>query len=290
LKKQWERLTKTPIINIIVLRTRFHGWGIRSNLMKQGSFRAVCFVLLTCTAIFSAYGDESTVNSEAVVIESFDGSTTHEWTIKGRSNTYEFEWRLDASKFASKNGDDVYPKLTSVPAWPQALFGSNRQGSDYNSLGIWGRFDRRGYNWIDVYPVEPGGETPFEVPLPGRVQYLDMWVWGSNLQFYVEAFVRDFQGVVHTLRFGDISYTGWKNLRVQVPTAIRQSKRILPHYAGLQFVKFRIWTQPSENVSDFYVYFDHFKIVTDTFESFYDGDELADPDRVQELWTGTANN
>jgi hypothetical protein len=40
-----------------------------------------------------------------------------------------------------------------------------------------------------------------------------------------------------------------------------------------------------ERVDNFYVYLDQFKVLTDTFESFYDGDELADPDRVQELWS-----
>jgi hypothetical protein len=258
--------------------------------MKHGGFRAVCFVFITCIAIFSAYGDERTVNSEAVIIESFDGGTSHEWAIEGRTHSYEFDWYRDASKFASAVDGDVYPKLAYVPAWPQALFGNNRQGNDYKSLGIWGRFDRRGYNWIDVYPVDVGTTTPFEIPLPGRINYLDMWVWGSNLQFYVEVFLRDYQGVVHTLKLGDISFTGWKNLRVSIPSNIRQSKRILPHYAGLQFVKFRVWTLPNENVSDFYVYFDQFRIVTDTFESFFDGDELADPEHVQELWAVSGNN
>jgi hypothetical protein len=258
--------------------------------MKHGGFRAVCGVLLVCMAVFSAYGDERTVNSEAVIIESFDGDTAHEWTVEGRTSSYEFDWHKEASKFATVLDGDAYPKLTYVPAWPQALFGNNRQGNDYKSLGIWGRFNRRGYNWIDIYPVEVGTTTPFEIPLPGRVHYLDMWVWGSNLQFYVEAFVRDYQGVVHTLKLGDIAYTGWKNLRVSIPNSIRQSKRILPHYAGLQFVKFRIWTQPYERVDDFYIYLDQFKIVTDTFESFFDGDELADPEHVQELWAVSGNN
>jgi hypothetical protein len=258
--------------------------------MKQGSFRAVCVVLLVCMTLASVYGDERTVNSEAVVIESFDGNTAHEWTVEGRTSSYEFDWSKDASKFATVLDGDQYPKLTYVSAWPQALFGNNRQGNDYKSLGIWGRFDRRGYNWIDIYPVEVGTDTPFEIPLPGRVNYLDMWVWGSNLQFYIEVFVRDYQGVVHALKLGDITYTGWKNLRVSIPNSVRQSKRILPHYAGLQFVKFRIWSQPVERVDDFYIYFDQFKIVTDTFESFFDGDDLADPENVQELWAVSGNN
>ena len=89
---------------------------------------------------------------------------------------------------------------------------------------------------------------------------------------------------MHVLHLGDISHQGWKNLRVRVPTSIAQSKRVLPRLAGLQFVKFRIWTTPMERVDNFYVYLNNFKVLTDTFESLFDGDELADPDRVQELW------
>jgi hypothetical protein len=260
--------------------------------MKQGSFRAVCLILLAWTAIFSAFGDENTVNSETVLIDAFDGSTTHTWKAEGKDRTYEFEWRTDASKFTTKTDEAAYPRLTYVPTFPQALFGRTPPEDDQRSLGIWGKFDRKGYNWIDLYPVAAGGAEdaePFEIPLPGRVQYLDFWLWGSNLNFYIEAYVRDSQGVVYPIRVGNLNFAGWKNLRVNIPPNIPQSKRVLPRLAGLTFVKFRITTQPIEQVDNFYVYLDHFKILTDTFESLYDGNDLGDPDYVQELWSASNN-
>jgi hypothetical protein len=39
-----------------------------------------------------------------------------------------------------------------------------------------------------------------------------------------------------------------------------------------------------ERVDNFYIYFNQFKILTDTFETYFDGNDLADPARVQELW------
>jgi len=60
----------------------------------------------------------------------------------------------------------------------------------------------------------------------------------------------------------------------------------MPNHAGLRFVKFRIWTQPTERVGDFYLYFKQLKTLTDTFESMYDGDQLADPDIIPDLWSG----
>jgi hypothetical protein len=247
--------------------------------MKHGSFKTGCLILWACITVFSAFGDENTVDYESVILESFDGNS-------------DYVWKTDASKFATKTDEGTFPQLTYVEAWPIAAFGYNRDGSkDIKSLGIHGRFDRRGYNWIDVYPTRADeGEDagPAEIPIPGRINYMDLWVWGSNLDYYIEAYVRDYQGVVHNIRMGNIGYTGWKNLRARIPNNIRQAKRILPRLAGLSFVKFRVWTQPSEKVGDFYIYFKQFKVLTDTFESLYDGDELADPERVQELWANSS--
>jgi hypothetical protein len=198
-----------------------------------------------------------------------------------------------ASKFASKTADEEdnevqYPITAYVEAWPIALFGYNRNQDPIKSFGINGRFDRQGYNWIDIYPVQGEGDDaePFEIPMPGRVRYFDLWVWGSNLQYTLEAYVRDHQGMVHIVQFGSLAYPGWRNLRGNIPQTVHQAKRVLPNLAGLKFLKFRIWTQPVEKVDNFYVYFKQFKILTDTFESLFDGDELADPDHVPQLWAG----
>ncbi|MCL2232825.1 MAG: flagellar filament outer layer protein FlaA [Treponema sp.] len=258
--------------------------------MKQGSFKAVrlivfLFVMLSMT-VFAVSADEVTVNLQSVILDAFDGETTRQWTIGGRTFTYEFEWRADASRFASTVDGQTFPLLSFVPAWPMALFGANREGRDIRSLGIWGRFDRRGYNWIDIYPVSVGddGETPFEIPIPGRIRYLDMWVWGSNHNYILEVFFRDHQGIVHMVPMGNLAFQGWRNMRARIPTHIPQSRRILPRLAGLHFVKFRIWTTPVERVDNFFIYFNQLQILTDVFETLFDGNDLADPERVQEIW------
>jgi hypothetical protein len=258
--------------------------------MKHGSIKAVCLVVLACMTVLSAYGDETTVDLTSVVLERFNGDTVHEWNDGRHARSFEFSWGMSASRFATKSKDDDgnesnFPLSTYVDAWPIALFGYNRDGKDIKSFGIHGRFDRRGYNWIDLYPVNE--DQPFEIPIPGRARYLDMWVWGSNLNYYIEAYVRDHLGIVHRIHVGNLNYVGWRNLRANIPINIPQSKRILPALASLKFVKFRIWTQPEEYVSNFYIYFNQFKVLTATFESLYDGDELSDPDRIPELWGNT---
>jgi hypothetical protein len=242
--------------------------------MKHGSFRVVCVFFLAAFLAFSAFGDENTVVLESIVLESFDGDS-------------DYEWRIDASKFATRTDEDTFPKLVYATAWPDAVFGANREGRELKSLGIWAKFDRQGYNWIDIYPVaKDAGEDAeaAEIPIPGRVQIMDLWVWGSNFNYYLEAFLRDYQGVVHTIYVGSLAFEGWRNMRVPIPNNIPQSRRVLPKLESLSFVKFRLWTTPTERVDNFYIYFDQFKILTDTFESLFDGDRLTDPEFIQQTW------
>ena len=245
--------------------------------MKQGSYRVGCFILLAFIAVFLSFGDESSVNIQSVDLDRFDGSNG-------------YTWRLEASKFATKTEADTFPKIIQVPLGPMAIRVADQEQT---SLGIWGRFDRQGYNWIDVYPVAAdGGDDagPVEIPIPGRAREIDLWVWGSNLNYILEAYIRDHLGFVHVVNFGSLAYEGGKNLRVAVPGSIPQTKRVLPRLTSLSLVKFRIWTLPVESVNDFYIYFNYLKVLTDLFEHRYDGEELADPQRVQELWAGSSNN
>jgi hypothetical protein len=64
----------------------------------------------------------------------------------------------------------------------------------------------------------------------------------------------------------------------------------IPKLRGLKLVKFIIWTSPTANVSNFYVYLDQIKVLTDTFESRIDGEGLANPQRVQQIWSGQGVN
>ncbi|GAB1483822.1 flagellar filament outer layer protein FlaA [Treponema sp.] len=248
--------------------------------MKHGGFKAACIVLSTCIAILSVHADDRTISLESRILESFDGDSGYSWNIS-------------SSKFATKNDKETFPKLAYVAVWPNSLHGNNKEGKDYKSLGIWGRFDRKGYNWIDVFPLakDAASDSPaVEIPIMGRARMLDLWVWGSNFNYYMEAYVRDYKGVVHAIDMGDLNFEGWKNLRINIPESIPQSRRTLPRRQGLTLVKFRIWTRPAERVDDFQIYLDQLKVLTDTFESLFDGDELADPERVQELWSGGSSN
>jgi len=272
--------------------------------MKHSSLRVVCLMLLVGTAM-AAFGDDLTVNLESRILETFDNT-----------ENALYVWHSDASRYAIgkdpadkdnpafaniglKEGES-FPKLNYFDIWPMALFRNNRDNKQLRSLGIWGKFKRMGYNWIDIYPTlksEGNDAKPYEIPIPGRARYLDMWVWSANVDYYMEAYLRDEQGVIHTVYLGSLVHQGWKNLRAPVPTNIPQRQRIILNPTSsntlptedrnsvfLKFVKFRIWTTPREAVSNFYIYLDQFKVLTDTFVTLYDGDELTDPDWIRESW------
>ena len=246
--------------------------------MKYGSTKFLCLIIWVCISVFPAFANDRTVSWESRILESFNGD-----------DDATYLWRSEASRFITRTDDTTFPVLAYVEAWPVAVFGYNRgaNAEPIRSLGINGRFDRQGFNWIDIYPVLSADPDagPAEIPIPGQVRNFDMWVWGANLRYYIEIYVRDYRGVIHVLRLGDISYAGWKNLDVNVPNHILQTRRTLPSYAGLTFVKFRIWTQPIERVDNFYIYFKQLKVLTDMFSALFDGNDLANPDHVDQIWS-----
>ena len=179
--------------------------------MKQHIVRALCLslVLFSIVGVGELFADESTINLESVVIQDFDDPATQPWFVIG-------------SKFSTAN----FPKIAYANTWPTALYGANPSKKDIRSLGVAMLFDRKEYNWIDLIPGKKninGSDVtyePVELPLPGRVKMLDMWIWSANMDYYMEAYVRDYKGMVYTIPMGDLNFVGWKNLRINIPEGI----------------------------------------------------------------------
>ena len=76
---------------------------------------------------------------------------------------------------------------------------------------------------------------------------------------------------------------------MQIPSWIPQEVRYVPQYKGLELVKIVLWTRPYEKVDRFFVYFDEIKVTTDVFEQPFDGELLANPERVEQLWSNAEN-
>jgi hypothetical protein len=267
--------------------------------MKAGSSKVFCLVLFVSLLAVPAFSDSETISYESVILDYFDGSP---YVIDGEE--YNYVWKADGSKFSTKTDSQTFPVISPVATAPQALL---RQKPDIKSLGIQGSFDRHGYNWIDIYPTLSDGDgQPVEIPLNGRTRMIDLWAWGSNLSYNLNAYIRDNQGIIHEISLGKLKYTGWKNLRANIPTGIPMVSNVLPRSTHVAtFVKFRLWTDPQERtyvdlkrdingkitqIVPFYLYISQLKVLTDIYESIYDGDELSYPKNTDALWANTADN
>jgi hypothetical protein len=242
--------------------------------MKQHINRAllIAAALLVLAGSGLLFADDQTVSLESRVIQDFSKPEAQNWFVQG-------------SKFST--GD--FPHIGYIKGGPTAILGGDQTAiQNARSLGVAMLFDRKEYNWIDIVPGTK--DKPVELPLPGRVKMLDIWVWSGNYNYYLEAFVRDYRGVVYTIPMGDLSFVGWKNLRINIPDNIPQGKKYLPRHEALALVKFRVWTRPTEVVvtpgseggtdvdKAVKFYFNDLKVLTDTFESLFDGDTLTNPD------------
>lgn len=190
--------------------------------------------------------------------------------------TNDKEWTVSASRF-TKEG---FPQLKSgIEGIPAALTGAYPSAENKYIFGVRSIFTRRGYNKVWIYPSE-------EIVIPGKAMRLDVWVWGGNYYYNLEAHVRDYTGVVHILPLGSLHFIGWRNLNIDIPKQIPQEMRYLPMEKPLTFVRFAIWTEPTERVDDFVIYFDHLKILTDVYKERFDGDILADTSR--DIWSSNS--
>jgi hypothetical protein len=238
--------------------------------MRKGGILIVSLIFFACLSVGPLFADANTVALESMVVETFDGDSPYTWVT-------------DGIKYTSKKSYGLFP------VYPQALHRTTEEAEGKQSFGLNGQFQRQGYNWIDIYPVNtenPDGGA-VEIPLSGTVHFIDVWAWGSNLNYKLEVYLRDYRGMIHRVDMGSLRFLGWKNLRMAVPANFPMTDRALPiKNVSSYFVKFRLWTDPGERVNNFYLYLDHLKVLTDTFNTRFDGDDLADADKEQELWAG----
>ncbi len=219
---------------------------------------------------------QQTRSLRSIVLESFDDPDARTWVVT-------------ASKFSPED----LPESAYVRTWPDQLYREEPEGQELRALGVRAAFTRKGYNFVELTPStedENGELQPQGIPIPGTVDTIGVWVWGSRRDYYLDVQLRDFRGVVHTLRMGDVSFRGWQNLQIQVPTSVPQESNYVLQEEGLEIVKLVLWTRPQERVDEFYIYFDEIKVVTDMFRRRFDGEELADPERIEELWSGSSGN
>lgn len=243
-------------------------------MRQKGLFILALFLIMPIT-VFA----DSLITKEAVVVEAFDG--------EGLTNNLETGnpviWKVRGSNFSTEG----YPKIAYANAFPEDLFGEDPENeADLHCFGIKGSFTRKGYNYLEIIPGEGEGESWVEQPLmlPGKIEFFDLWVWGSNYDYSIELHVVDYQGIVHLIEIGSIKHIGWKHLYVAIPKTIKQSKQYLPFFEGLKLTKLVVRTDPEEKVDMFTLYIDHLKVITDRHIKNFDGYDLSTTSKDQTVW------
>ncbi|MDH4129678.1 MAG: flagellar filament outer layer protein FlaA [Spirochaetota bacterium] len=169
-------------------------------------------------------------------------------------------------------------------------------------LSIKGKWDFPGFNWLMIEPsnVRPAKQAltdwlrlvakdntyfprrldwskenhPNFIWLSGKAKELLIYVWGGNFDFNIEAHVQDFKGNDFILPMGNLNYKGWRNLKIPLPYNLRQSRHSVPNTQPVKFLRFKVYSDPKVDPSEFYMYLDYFHCHTDTYEPSFFGEEL----------------
>ncbi|MDR1786047.1 MAG: flagellar filament outer layer protein FlaA [Spirochaetaceae bacterium] len=262
--------------------------------MKQGIFFSISLVLvLSCLAPLAA--QPNTRSIETICIDDFDtseGMAVADYAARAHTSPELFAqaqpgagsgeaaaperwtWSINKSKFMAEN----YPKWDYISGIPNSLRTLKTEaGGDPGAakiLGIQASYTRKGDNWFEVYPSAGADGKNIEIPLTGTVSQIDFWVWGTRYRYFLEVLVRDAVGLVHIIPAGALDFSGWKNVVVKIPAGIPQRSRLRSGPESMNFVGFRIKSDPREYVDDFVVYFDDLKYTTNVLSNIYDGYDL----------------
>ena len=122
------------------------------------------------------------------------------------------------------------------------------------------------------------------IQLPGRAKAISMWIHARGFPYTIELWVKDFKGDVHILEKQSINFVGWRPLTFQIPTNMPQSSDTYPASRVSKIVRIVIREvtniggeysgTSAKNSADVYVFLDQIKVLTDTYEVYFDGQDL----------------
>lgn len=254
---------------------------------------------LNSKIITNVPSDISEDELKAVVIEDFEESGTGDkgWDIK--SDPIKYEKKETAEKKKRKNPVPVLnikmlqgqPNDLNVEKWSLTGLGKKKE----KCLGIHFKFRYPGFNsvhilappeigWGDKKPVKTyNSSTRTDVQergiqLPGKARAVSLWVHGRGHPYDFELWLKDYRGNSHILKFGSINFVGWRPIKVNVPLYIPQEYDSYPQTRVTKITRFVLRAQQSANAeeltADVFFFFDQLKVLTDTYEVNFDGQDL----------------
>lgn len=226
--------------------------------MKQGRL-IVCLVLVGLLFALPVFGqNKDTTSYESIMIDNFD------------QQPQDWSWHVTASRFVHEG----YPRLQYFEGAPNSVKYLQDPSLNAKVLGVEISYDRKGDNWFEIFPAKQdsnGKYVPYDVPLQGKVDHIDTWVWGAGYGYNLDLLIRDADGRVHALPMTKLTYHGWRNIKTVIPGWLVQRSRLRGGSKTAYFVGFRVKTDPEAPVDIFTVYFDQLKYLTNVFADIYDG-------------------
>ncbi len=124
-----------------------------------------------------------------------------------------------------------------------------------------------------------GKEEQFRgLQLPGQCQAISLWVHGRGNPYDLEAWLEDYRGDTHILKFGSVNFVGWRPMKVYIPKSVPQAFESYPQTKVTRITRFVLRAQTNVNheelTADTYFFFDQLKVLTDTYEVNFDGQDL----------------
>jgi hypothetical protein len=229
--------------------------------------------------------ERKTQNIQTFVLDSFE--TVGMW---------QAEWSsFHAKRFEQGKGYVMDDTKNAIRPFRGEPWGVTQESETNHCLAIKGAFDRRGYNYIEVFPVKLTNGQPSRdprdnqfhrdvLPMIGRVDAIDFWVWGGNFRWRMEVHLEDYNGYKHVLDAGWLNFIGWRNFRLMIPKHIPQGEQYVPRMKTLKFEKFVFYAHPGERADVFYTFLDRIQIQSDIFLERFDGDDLVEKAYTNNAW------
>jgi len=239
----------------------------------------------------------------AVVVEDFENvRITTElngdgWYVETNPKKYE---KADTADKMKRKDPILFLEMKLVKGGPNDLRAEEWSVTDLGKakesvLGLKFKFRYPGTNSVSILPpkeVDWKSKKPYlrmnyatgkeeqerGLQLPGNAKAISLWVHGRGNPYDLETWLEDYRGNTHILKFGSVNFVGWRPMKVYIPVGIPQAYESYPQTKVTRITRFVLRAQTyrhaEELTTDTYFFFDQFKVLTDTYEVNFDGEDL----------------
>ncbi len=281
-------------------------------------FLALAFNVETATSTTNQHGQDTKESiafsgqpgyrtDENIIYAKIDGfEEKNSWIVKFskfRSMTWKEE--TETKKYLPANkwlkwikADDSKALYERKYLVPPGVYRNPYLKDEVSILSVRGRWDRRGNNWLALLPsnrrvseqdknseslnlelYEKDKLKPDKyIILPGKTYELYCYFWGMGYNYKVEIHVQDYLGNYYVLPGSYLNFYGWRNVRFDVPSYVKQDSRLLPRVRSLRLVQIKIVAAENEVSKGFYTYVDYLHSRCDIYERSFFGSRLKRDD------------